>query len=336
MLRQGLLFLAAWVLVIATISVVPYSALAQGTQPLTAWGDPDLQGVWDFRTITPMERPEELADKATLTEEEAAAFAVAESRRVNRDLIDSEAGGLNYAAEGDGGVVPYNEFWYDRGVNVIGTRRTSLIIDPPNGRFPPLTPNGQRYMDAAREIGREEQRGRPLADKPDDRGVGDRCIMGFNAGPPMVPSAYNNNIQLFQTADYVVILNEMVHNARIVPLDGRSHGTIRQWAGDSSGRWDNNTLVVDTTNFRQETSLNGSGPAMHLIERFTRVDADTLNYEVTIENPEIWTGPWTMEVPMRKNPDDVYEYACHEGNYSMATILRGARLEEIAAEEAAR
>lgn len=336
MLRQGLLFLAAWVLVIATTSVVPYPALAQGTQPLTTWGDPDLQGVWDFRTITPMERPEALADKPTLTEEEAAAFALAESRRVNRDLIDSETGGLNYAAEAEGGVVPYNEFWYDRGANVIGTRRTSLIIDPPNGRFPPLTPNGQRHMDAAREIGREEQRGRPLADKPADRGVGDRCIMGFNAGPPMVPSAYNNNIQLFQTADYVVILNEMVHNARIVPLDGSSHGTIRQWAGDSRGRWDNNTLVVDTTNFREETSLSGSGPAMHLIERFTRVDAETLNYEVTIENPEIWTEPWTMEVPMRKNPDDVYEYACHEGNYSMATILRGARLEEIAAEEAAR
>jgi len=336
MLRQGLLFLAAWVLVSATTSAVPYSALAQGTQPLTTWGDPDLQGVWDFRTITPMERPEELADKATLTEEEAAAFAVAESRRVNRDLIDSEAGGLNYAAEAEGGVVPYNEFWYDRGENVIGTRRTSLIVDPPNGRFPPLTPDGQRYMDAQREIGREEQRGRPVADKPDDRGVGDRCIMGFNAGPPMVPSAYNNNIQLFQTADYVVILNEMVHNARIVPLDGRSHGTIRQWAGDSRGRWDNNTLVVDTTDFRQETSLNGSGPSMHLIERFTRVDADTLNYEVITENPEIWTSPWTMQVPMRKNLDDIYEYACHEGNYSMATILRGARLEELAAAEAAR
>ena len=332
MVRHGLVFLVAWILVIGTTGVVPYSVAAQGTQPMTAWGEPDLQGVWDFRTITPMQRPEELADKPTLTEEEAAAFAVAESRRVNRDLIDSETGGLNYAAEADGGVVPYNEFWYDRGVNVIGTRRTSLIIDPSNGRFPPLTPSGQRYMDAAREIGREEQRGRPLADKPDDRGVGDRCIMGFNAGPPMVPSAYNNNIQLFQTADYVVILNEMVHNARIVPLDGRSHGTLRQWAGDSRGRWDNNTLVVDTTNFRQETSLNGSGPAMHLIERFTRVDADTLNYEVTIENPEIWTDPWTMQVPMRKNSDDIYEYACHEGNYSMATILRGARLEEIAAE----
>jgi hypothetical protein len=336
MLRQGLLFLAAWVLVIAVTSVVPHSALAQGTQLLTTWGDPDLNGVWDFRTITPMERPEELADKATLTEEEAAAFAVEASRRADRDLIDSAEGGLLYAAEAEGGVVPYNEFWYDRGANVIGTRRTSLITDPSNGRFPPLTPNGQRHMDEQREIGREEQRGRPVADKPDDRGVGDRCIMGFNAGPPMVPSAYNNNIQLFQTADYVVILNEMVHNARIVPLDGRSHGTIRQWAGDSSGRWDNNTLVVDTTNFRQETSLNGSGSAMHLIERFTRVDADTLNYEVTTENPEIWTSPWTMQVPMSKNQDEIYEYACHEGNYSMATILRGARLEEMAAAEAAR
>ena len=160
--------------------------------------------------------------------------------------------------------------------------------------------------------------------------------MGFNAGPPMRSSAYNNNVMIFQSPGYVTILNEMVHNARIVPLDGSSHGTIRQWAGDSRGRWDNDTLVVETTNFRQETSLNGSGPTMHLIERFTRVDVDTLTYEVTVENPEIWTSPWTMQVPMRKNSDDIYEYACHEGNYSMATILRGARLEEIAAEETAR
>ena len=345
--RQVFVFLGACVVVIATMVLVPRSAVGQapagaagtGTQPLTSWGDPDLQGVWDFRTITPMERPGELADKAVLTEEEAAAFAEAQSRRLNRDLIDSAQGGLNYAPEADGGVVPYNEFWYDRGTSVVSSRRTSLIVDPPDGRFPPLTPEGQRRADVLREIGREEQRGRPLADKPADRGMGDRCIMGFNAGPPMVPSAYNNNFQLFQTSDYVVILNEMVHNARIVPLDGRPHGAIRQWSGDSRGRWEGNTLVIDTTNFSGETSLNGSGPTMHLVERFTRVDADTVNYAVTVENPDTWTRPWTMEVSLIQQDDQVpqmFEYACHEGNYSLATVLRGARLEEQAAEEAAR
>ena len=313
---------------------------AQGSDSArTSWGDPDLQGIWDFRTITPLERPEDLTGQEFLTEEEAAAFAEAQTRRQNRDLIDSAQGGLNYAPEADGGVVPYNEFWYDRGTSVVSSRRTSLIIDPPDGRLPPLTPEGQRRADVQREIGREEQRGRPRADNPEDRDVGDRCIMGFNAGPPMVPSAYNNNVQLFQTSDYVVIFNEMVHNARIVPLDGRPHGTIPQWVGDSRGRWEGDTLVVDTTNFYGETSLNGSGPAMHLVERFTRVDADTVNYEIAVENPDIWTRPWTAAFPLMKLDDQVpqmFEYACHEGNYSMATILRGARLEEKAAEEAAR
>ena len=327
--------------VIAVVMVGLWFGTADGQTPgseapRTSWGDPDLQGVWDFRTITPLERPEDLTGREFLTEEEAATFAEAQTRRLNRDLIDSEQGGLNYAPEADGGVVPYNEFWYDRGTSVISSRRTSLIIDPADGRLPPLTSEGQRRADVQREMGREEQRGRPLADKPEDRSVGDRCIMGFNAGPPMMPSAYNNNVQLFQTSDYVVILNEMVHNARIVPLNGRPHGTIQQWAGNSRGQWDGNTLVVETINFSGETSLNGSGPSMHLVERFTRVDADSLNYEITVENPAIWTRPWTAQVPMKKNPDLLYEYACHEGNYSMATILRGARLEEKAAEEAAR
>ena len=333
--RQLFVSLVACVVVIATTLA---GAAQTATPPRTSWGDPDLQGIWTFRTVTPLERPQELADKPTLTVEEAAAYELQEVRRQNRDLIDSEQGGLNYAPESEGGVVPYNEFWYDRGTTVVASRRTSLIVDPPDGRLPPFTPEGQRRAEAQREIGRQEQRGHPLANGPEDRGVGDRCIMGFNAGPPMLPGGYNQNVQIFQTSDYVVVYNEMIHNARLIPLDGRSHGSLRQWSGDSHGRWDGNTLVVDTINFSGETSLNGSGPSMHLVERFTRVDAEMITYEVTVENPDTWTRPWTAEIPLMQLHDQVprmYEYACHEGNYSLATILRGARLEEQAAEEAA-
>ena len=333
--RQLFVFLGVCLVVVTT---TPAATAQTGTPPRMSWGDPDLQGIWTFRTVTPLERPRALADKPELTAAEAAAFEQQEVRRQNRDLIDSAQGGLNYAPESEGGVVPYNEFWYDRGTTVVASRRTSLIIDPPDGRLPPFTPEAQRRAEAQREIGRQEQRGRPLADGPEDRGVGDRCIMGFNAGPPMLPGGYNQNVQIFQTAGQVVVFNEMVHNARIIPLDGRPHGTLRQWSGDSRGRWDGNTLVVDTINFSGETSLNGSGPSMHLVERFTRVDAEMINYEVTVENPDTWTRPWTAEIPLMQLDDQVprmYEYACHEGNYSLATILRGARLEEQAAEEAA-
>ena len=170
----------------------------------------------------------------------------------------------------------------------------------------------------------------------------DRCILGFNSGPPMVPSAYNNNFQMFQTRDYVVILNEMVHSARIVPLDGRPRGTLRQWAGDSRARWEGNTLVVDTTNFLAEGTahpastggkLDSIDENLHLVERFTRVDADTLLYQFTVDDPTVWARPWTAEVPMTRTDDLMYEYACHEGNYAMEGILAGARADEKAAQK---
>jgi len=306
--------------------------------PQTPWGDPDLQGVWDFRTITPLERPDDLAGREFLTEEEAAAFAEAQSRHQNRDLIDSEQGGLNYAPEADGGVVPYNEFWYDRGTSVISSRRTSLIIDPPDGRLPPFTPEAQRAANDQREIGREEQRGRPRAGSYEDRGPGDRCIQHGKAGPPINPGGYNNNMQLFQTRDYVAILNEQIHDVRIIPIDGPAHpgSQIQQWMGDSRGHWENQTLVVESTNFHGRHQQVGrprrsSGEQLSLIERFTRLDAETLVYEYTVTDPATWVAPWTAQVPMKRNPDLMYEYACHEGNYSMPTILRGARLEEKAA-----
>jgi hypothetical protein len=320
--------------VIAAALLAPAAVAAETwTAPRTADGQPDLQGVWDFRTITPMERPVALGTKEFFTEEEAAVWEREENRRQDRDQIDPETGGLQYPR---GGVVPYNEFWYDRGNKVVGTRRTSLIVDPPNGRLPEMTPDGKKRADLRAAEQRETQLGRPHADSYEDRPLQERCIVGLNAGPPMHPGAYNNNFQLFQTPQYVVILNEMVHDARVIPLDGRPHGHIRQWKGDSRGHWEGNTLVVDTINFKRETSLPNSTANTHLVERFTRADANTLLYEFTVEDPTMWTRPWTAVVPMRKSEDLVYEYACHEGNYAMASILAGARAAEKAAEEAAK
>jgi hypothetical protein len=322
----------AILIAVALLAPVPVAGQTW-TLPRTADGQPDLQGVWDFRTITPLERPVALGTKEFFTDEEAANFEKAENRRQDRDQIDPETGGLNYPA---GGVVPYNEFWYDRGDKIVGTKRTSLIVDPPNGRLPAMTPDGQKRADLRAAEQRETQLGRPHADSWEDRPLQERCIVGLNAGPPMTPGAYNNNFQLLQAAKYVVILNEMVHSARIVPLDGSPHGSIRQWKGDSRGHWEGNTLVVDTTNFKRETSLEGSSTNMHLIERFTRTDANTLLYEFTVDDPTMWTRPWTAVIPMSKSEDPIYEYACHEGNYAMASILAGARAAEKAAEEAAK
>jgi hypothetical protein len=322
----------AILIAVALLAPAPVSGQTW-SPPRTADGQPDLQGVWDFRTITPLERPVALGTKEFFTDEEAANFEKEENRRQDRDQIDPEVGGLNYPA---GGVVPYNEFWYDRGDKIVGTRRTSLIIDPPNGRLPAMTPDGKKRADLRAAEQRETQLGRPQADSWEDRPLQERCIVGLNAGPPMTPGAYNNNVQLFQTPEYVVILNEMVHDARIIPLDGRPHGRIRQWKGDSRGRWEGNTLVVDTTNFKRETSLPNSSANTHLVERFARTDANTLLYEFTVEDPTIWTRPWTAVVPMRKSVDPIYEYACHEGNYAMTGILAGARAAEKAAEEAAK
>jgi hypothetical protein len=330
-------------LVSAMALLAPVTVIGQTTSPTTTTaastlartpdGKPDLQGVWDFRTITPLERPRELGTKAFFTEAEAAAWEKDENRRQNRDLIDPETGGLMYPP---GGVVPYNEFWYDRGDKVVGSRRTSLIVDPPDGRLPALTPDGKVKAEARAKAGRETQLGHPKADSWEDRPLQERCIMGLNAGPPMTPGAYNNNVQLVQTPEYVVILTEMVHDARIVPMDGRPFLNIPQWKGESRGRWEGDTLVVETKNFKRETSLPGSSASTHLIERFTRTDANTLLYEFTVNDPATWTRPWTAVVPMVKSADPIYEYACHEGNYALGAILAGARADEKAAAEAAK
>jgi hypothetical protein len=282
----------------------------------TAWGEPDLQGIWDFATITPLERPKELAGKEVLTEEEAAEF---EHRTLEQRNPDRRDGG----SQADVGRA-YNQFWWDYGTKIVGTRRTSLIVDPSDGRIPPLTPEGQQ-----RAAARAEARQRP-ATGPEDRNLWERCLMGANAGPPMAPGPYNNVVQLFQAPGYVIILNEMINDARIVPLDGRPHlpSSIRLWKGDSRGRWEGETLVVNTQNFREDANFRGASAKMRLVERFTRVAADTLLYEFTVEDPGTWTRPWSAAIPMTKTEGPIFEYACHEGNYGMVNMLSGARAEE--------
>ena len=302
---------------VALVAFLPAGAAGQETSFRTPDGHPDLQGVWNFSTATPMERPEDLADQSTLTAEEAAAWEqrLAEQRAANEsEREDAPLGArLGYSVR----------VWFEHG-HTLSEQRTSLVIDPPNGRIPAVRPEV-----AARAELRSLLRGRH-AHGPEDRGASERCLLGFNSGPPMTPSAYNNNVQLFQTADHVVILNEMVHNARIVPLDGRPHlpAHLRQWVGDSRASWDGDTLVIETRNFLGETSLRGSSANLRLVERFRRAGPDTLIYEFTVNDPTSWTRPWTAQVRMTRTAEPLYEYACHEGNYSMPSSLSGARAME--------
>ena len=304
---------------LAAALLIPTAAAGQDDAwqaPRTADGRPDLQGVWDFRSLTPLERPETLSDQDVFTAEEAAQFT--EERLA---ALDKDQPGPDGRIPLSGG---YNDFWWDYGRQLTDDLRTSLVVDPPNGRIPALTSSGQERAGNRRTaLGRD-------AHGPEDRGAFERCILGFNAGPPMNPSAYNNNMQLFQTADHVVILNEMVHDARIVPLDGSDHlpGDVRQWRGDSRGRWEGDTLVIETKNFTDKTSFRGTGPGLHLVERFTRVAEGILLYEYTVNDPESFERPWSVAVPMQKNDLPVFEYACHEGNYGMLNLMVSARSED--------
>jgi hypothetical protein len=217
-----------------------------------------------------------------------------------------------------------------------------LIVDPPDGKIPALTAAGQQRAAGLRGFqtasAREEGPIGRTFDSYEDRPLGERCLLWGVAGPPMVPGPYNNNVQLFQTRDAVVIFNEMIHEHRVVPLDGRPHisQNIRQWQGDSRGHWDGNTLVVETTNFTTKTRFRGASENLHLIERFTRVSPGTLLYEFTVDDPATFTKSWTVRIPMTRNREPIYEYACHEGNYSLATILAGARAQEKAAADTAK
>jgi hypothetical protein len=316
---------------LALVPLLEASLVAQARNTAKPWkaprtpdGRPDIQGNWSFANITPFERPSNLADKAILTELEAQELEEQTAARAKQDEGRQRGTAADVSRA-------YNDFWYDRGTRVAGTRQTSIVVDPPNGRVPALTAEGQARA-SARQAARKM---RGSADGPEDRALGERCIMGFNAGPPFTPSAYNNNIQIVQTRDYVMIMTEMVHDARIVPLDGRPHlpSTSRPWMGDSRGRWEGDTLVVETTNFSEKNLYRGATENLKLIERFSPGAEGLLLYEFTVIDPATWTAPWTGRVPLEKIDEQLYEYACHEGNLGMEGILKGTRAEERFAAE---
>jgi hypothetical protein len=292
------------------------------TSPRTPWGEPDLQGVYSNRTITPFERPAEFAGKDTLTNEETAEL----ERRVQDRSADKRD---NKGTEADVSRA-YNEFWWDRGTKVT-TNRSSLLIEPADGHVPPLTPEAQQrardeWKQPAFRGGGANGRG---ADTYLDRSLFERCITRGMPGA-MSPSAYNNNYRIVQSPGYVAVSIEMLGGTRIIPTDGRKHvnGGLRQYMGDSVGHWENNTLVVETTNFTNKTLYRGSSENLRLVEHFTRVDANTIDYRFTVEDPTTFTRQWTVAVPYLRTDEQMFEYACHEGNYGMEGILSGARVEE--------
>jgi hypothetical protein len=318
--REGAVLLRTLVILSLLLAAIPAPAQKPWTPPHTPDGQPDLQGIWNNATLTPMERPAQYAGRPTLTEQEAVAFEKEELGSVNADRRDgSTVTDVNRA---------YNEFWRDRG-KITPDRRTSLIIDPPDGRVPPMTPAAQkRAADLA-----AQNRGHEF-DGPENRSLAERCIAVSNAGPPMIPANYNANYQIVQALGYVALLSEQIHDVRIIPISGptgaRPHlpPDVRQLLGDARGHWDGNTLVVETTNFTNRTSFRGSSEHMRLTERFTRTGADTMLYEFTVDDPETFTRPWTARIPMTKAQGPLFEYACHEGNYGLAGSLAGARAEE--------
>jgi hypothetical protein len=342
MRNRWLTFIGVVVIGVAVVTLdggaqAPQSAnttdVSKGSLPRTPWGHPDLQGVWttDAEIGVPVERPVELGTQAILTDEEFAQRAQmlkkrAEDRKEDRQVRD-----------GDTEAGP--EHWYEGGKHV--SRRTSLIIDPPNGRTPEYTPEAkQRVVPKGTELGFVGGSfGNGPFDGPEDLALTDRCI---TRGLPQTwfPSQYNNGFQIVQSPGYVTIFHERLHEARVIPVDGRPplSSNIRQWMGDSRGRWEGDTLVVEVTNFSDRTTFRKSGSTLRLTERFTRVDPDTVRVDVTINDPTTWTRPWTFAVTGKKDPNywQIFEYACHEGNYGLANILSGARAQEKAAAKAAK
>lgn len=285
-------------------------------------GHPDLSGIWTNATVTPIERPAQFAGKPTLTDAEAAAF----EKNLSDDLKteDGASDGPLIRAAGSSGTGGYNALFIDRGSQmdrIDGVKRSSLIVDPPDGKIPPIT-------DAARARRAKEMRNFFNYDDVKNRPLSERCIIGFSstAGPPMMPVLYNNTYEFVQTKDNIMILVEMVHDVRVIRMNStHAPSNVRTLLGDSIGHWEGDTLVVDTTNFRPESAFGGASQNLHVIERFERASADTILYKVTIDDPSTYTRQWTMEFPFNATKGPVYEYACHEGNYAMTDIMGGAR-----------
>jgi hypothetical protein len=321
----------AAVLAAAALTIVPVSAWGQAAEgsgkyiaPRTADDRPDLQGYWTNGSITPLERPAELGDKAYYTDEEFAK----ELTRVRQVAAEETEPGTQADVHYD-----LSQFGLQRGADVVTNHRTSLIVDPANGRIPAMKPEAQK-----RNADRNAYRQQHLYDGPEFRGLAERCILWGAEGPPMLPVGYNSNLQIVQSENHVAILQEMIHDARLIPLDNRPHpdGSVQQWFGNSVGHWEGETLVVDTKNFTDQTAFRGSSANLHVVERFTRVGPDTIRYEFTVDDPDTWDRPWSAEVPMSRIEGPIYEYACHEGNYGLPNILSGMRATERTAAEAAK
>ena len=364
MLRRLLVTAAALAIVIGVGFWAPELAAGQSGASTfqTPWGAPDLQGIWANDVSTPLQRPSRFAGKAELTDEELAAYTEERQQsRENRDRRDNAEGAVTDVGRA------YNAYWFPVPGEAI--KHTSLIVDPPDGRIPAFTPEAlERFTAWASTKGRTGSAASPAgraegivdgteggvdgrgqrADHPEDRRLSERCLF-WGTGLPRLPGGYNNHFQIFQSPGYVVVNIEMIHDARIIPLDGRPHRSpkVGQWVGDSRGHWEGNTLVVDTTNFSDRTHFFGSFEGRHVVERFTRVDDNTINYEFTVEDPQTWTAPWSVAYPLTSlqsrvggvdgmTEAEVYEYACHEGNYGLTGQLAGSRAVEKAAALATR
>ncbi|MBM3736326.1 MAG: hypothetical protein FJW39_11120 [Acidobacteria bacterium] len=317
------------------------TATAQGQR--TPEGKPDFSGMYDIASLTPLVRPAQFGTRLEMTDAEAEALAKKVAATVAADSRASDPDRKAPAAGGD--IGSYNQLWFDRGTQATrigGKWRTSILTDPPDGRLPELTPEGKAI--AARNALRNRTPGEPFwikenlkpgpFDDPELRPLTERCLgtFGTSAGPPMLPAGYNNLKQIVQTKDRILILNEMIHDVRIVRMNAEHDPPdMRRWFGDSVGRWEGDTLVVDTTNFNDTPGLFSASRNLHIVERFTRIDANTLSYKFTVEDPTVWTRPWSGEVVWPRTTQRLYEYACHEGNYSFMGILKGARLLETEA-----
>jgi len=313
----------AGVLALASLAPLPAQSKAKNwSVPRTPDGKPDLQGVWTNATLTPLERPAAAAGKATLTDAEAAAWEKKSIDEVQK--YDGKSENPFADAAGSGGTGGYNALFVDRGTElarVDGVKRTSLVVDPADGKVPPITAEARARNSAM-------MRGMGRFDSVKDRPLGERCLLSFGSSswPPMLPVMYNNNYEIVQTPENIVILVEMVHDARIIRMNAtHAPPSVQQWLGDSIGKWEGDTLVVDTTNFTNQTRFRGASDNLHVIERFTRVDQNNILYRVTIDDPSTFSKAWTIEYPFVATKGPIYEYACHEGNYAMSDILGGAR-----------